>query len=331
MVRRVEPSAEALARVKVLSGKQGGVLRRAQALDCDISGAQLDTLVRRGDWTKLHGGCVAPVASPPDAGLATLQIAAASCVRALEPGRFVGSGTAAARAHVLPLIHPAGQVRLIDRTPPRHRSRASHSALDDVDVTRVRGVLVTSVARTVVDLAREQGLLAGVAAADRALRYGVTEEQLAGAAQRVALLSNGSVATRAVQLARPTAESPLESIGRTQLVLHGLPMPEGQVDVKDRRGLIGRVDHVWRDLRVIGEADGRVKYEQDDDDARPKPERGVLWAEKAREDRLRVSFEVFRYSWAEAMHAPDVLVDKALTAFASAARRWSLPPWRPIS
>lgn len=70
---------------------------------------------------------------------------------------------------------------------------------------------------------------------------------------------------------------------------------------------------------MIAEADGRLKYEE---------ERGALWEEKKREDRLRIGFEVFRYTWAEAYHHPDQLVAKATEALDRSCRRFRLPPWR---
>ena len=43
---------------------------------------------------------------------------------------------------------------------------------------------------------------------------------------------------------------------------HGIPAPVCQADVRDRRGaFVGRVDFAWPDLAVVGEADGRSKYE----------------------------------------------------------------------
>ena len=62
---------------------------------------------------------------------------------------------------------------------------------------------------------------------------------------------------------------------------------------------------------VFGEADGLLKY----------TDREVLVREKRREDRLReAGFEVFRFTWAEALHRPDLLAENARRAFARALR-----------
>jgi len=75
----------------------------------------------------------------------------------------------------------------------------------------------------------------------------------------------------------PSSESPLESSSRGVMVLAGIGAPELQAWVHGADGLPYRVDFLWRDKRVTGEADGWVKY-RDIDDVR---------AEKRREDALR--------------------------------------------
>lgn len=331
MARRIPPTPGSLRAAAVLAARQAGVLSRQDALRCGLSAAQLTTLVRRGEWTAVAWGGFAP-RSPTmtDAARAALDVAAAVRRRLPDlveawPTNLVARGDAAAAVLGLPLLHDRSAVHLMDREqlgPLLH--------LSDADVVRRNRVLVTAPAWTSMDIARADGLLAGVVAADAAMRtHGVTREQLEDVAVRGARLAGNAAACRAAQLARHTAESPLESIGRVQMVLAGLPEPVGQVDIEDAAGLIGRVDHVWADLRVIGEADGRKKYEDEDPERSPAD---VVWVEKKREDRLRASFEVFRYTWAEAFYAPALLVVKAQAAFALASRRFSMittgPVWR---
>lgn len=163
--------------------------------------------------------------------------------------------------------------------------------LEDVDLD---GVLVTSAARTVTDLARSEGLLAGVVAGDAALRAGLTTLD----ALRTEVLQAGSgrgvrAARRAVDLVDPRSESPGESLSRVRLAEAGLPAPDLQHELYDAAGLIGRVDFWWQDAGVVGEFDGRVKYGTGDPD--------VLWDEKLREDRLRAAgHRVVRWTWADA-------------------------------
>lgn len=56
----------------------------------------------------------------------------------------------------------------------------------------------------------------------------------------------------------------------------------------DHAGLIGYADMAWRQLGVIGEADGLAKYDS----------RAVYLKEKIREDRIRaLGFIVVRWTW----------------------------------
>ena len=101
-----------------------------------------------------------------------------------------------------------------------------------------------------------------------------------------------------VALADPLSMSPGESLSRVQMFLLDLPRPRLQEEVFDERGSIGFVDFGWEG--VVGEFDGKVKYDVGDDaDARTASE--IVWREKQREDRLRRRRRVARWVWAEAL------------------------------
>ena len=102
----------------------------------------------------------------------------------------------------------------------------------------------------------------------------------------------------ALALARPGAQTVLETLSRLALIAEGLPEPELQVAFHDDEGLIGRVDMWWPGLGVIGEADGLLKYGSGADVVR----------EKAREDRLRATGRmVVRWTWREIMTSPGIV------------------------
>ncbi len=91
-------------------------------------------------------------------------------------------------------------------------------------------------------------------------------------------------------MASPLAESPLESLTRLCIVDANLPTPELQSWVEGA-GWRYRVDMLWREERVIAEADGKIKYEGD-----------ALWREKRRQERLeRAGFRVVRVLWDDIM------------------------------
>lgn len=175
-----------------------------------------------------------------------------------------------------------------------HGDVVRHAVGGDTDITMVDGILVTSAARTVVDLARVGGVVAGVVAADAAVRRGLTDvEALRTEVARVERGRGARAARWTADLVDPRSESPGESLSRVRMAELGLPAPVLQHEVRDRDGFIGRVDFWWPEQGVVGEFDGRMKYGTD------APT--VLWEEKLREDRLRATgLAVARWTWSDA-------------------------------
>jgi very-short-patch-repair endonuclease len=97
------------------------------------------------------------------------------------------------------------------------------------------------------------------------------------------------------------SESALESYIRGRCIRLRLPRPQLQHWLGDEHAPIARVDFWWDEFRLVGEADGRLKYDPDQD-----PDDNALRREKDREEKLRDrGVEVIRWSWLQA-HAPDV-------------------------
>lgn len=169
--------------------------------------------------------------------------------------------------------------------------------------TMVNGLLVTSAARTAVDLARIGSLATGVAAVDHVLHRHLTD-RAALHSEIASIPRNGRGRRRArlaVALARPGSESPAESLSRTRLFELDLPQPRLQVDFEDGEGFIGRVDMYWDHLDLIGEVDGRLKYGVAPGSS-PRQAGDVVWREKLREDRLRaVTSRLTRWTWDDAI------------------------------
>ncbi|CAM5783288.1 CTP synthase OS=Cellulomonas persica OX=76861 GN=CPE01_30040 PE=4 SV=1 [Cellulomonas persica] len=160
-----------------------------------------------------------------------------------------------------------------------------------------RGLLVTGVARTVVDLARAGGLACGLVVADAALRAGLVGSEALDDEVRRAGAGRGSRAARlVVDHADGASESPGESLSRARMIEHGFPLPVLQHELRDARGFVGRVDFWWPGARVVGEFDGRGKYGLE---ARTAADE--LWREKQREDRIRAVVDgVARWTWEDA-------------------------------
>lgn len=198
------------------------------------------------------------------------------------------SHASAARLHglIVPRSEPLEvRVTAVDQWRRGRGYRVARAALPEDDVLPWLAFRTTSVARTMVDCAREWSLTDSVIAFDAAL-HALTVDR--GELHRAVLAGTHRVgiadAARALGLADGRAESPLETRGRLALLAAGLPRPELQVEIHDDDGFIGRVDAWYADAAVAVEFDGRVKYLDPRDGAASGE---VLWKEKRREDRMR--------------------------------------------
>jgi hypothetical protein len=268
------------------------------------------------------GNAVTQVGRMPEpAASHLLKVAAALAVTA---SRSVGSHHSAAQAHGLGLLRSgAAELVHVTRSPADRGSstgrpgiRVHKAALLTGDVTTCKGVPVTSVARTVVDLARTVPFAEGVAVADSALQdKQATRGELAAVVARCERWPGIQRARQVVAFADPLAESVLESISRVAFHEHGLPPPELQVWVGDEAEIAGRVDFLWREKRTIAEADGAIKY--------TGPARAL--GQLNRDARLReAGFEVVHFTWAEITRVPAQVVMAIRAAFRrqeSGARR----------
>jgi hypothetical protein len=150
-----------------------------------------------------------------------------------------------------------------------------------------------------------------VALFDAALWEGrTTVDALEAAVERWRHLGGSRGLLTSLALARPGAQTVLETLSRLALMAEGLPEPELQIAFHDDDGLVGRVDMWWPGLRVIGEADGLLKYGSGADVVR----------EKRREDRLRaLGFIVVRWTWHEIMASPGSVARRIRAAARLAA------------
>ena len=180
------------------------------------------------------------------------------------------------------------------------RDIVRHATSRPVRVTVHEGLRVTSVARTVVDLARTAGFLTGVTAADHALHEGLTD---LGELEEVLAELAGSrgyrVARQIVGFADARTESPGESLSRVRMHELGLPRAELQHKISLPGGRHYRVDFYWPDHRLVGESDDKAKYGLDG--LSPQEAADRLWREKRREDALRAAgYGVVRWAWEDA-------------------------------
>ncbi|MET0782938.1 MAG: hypothetical protein ABWY53_01315 [Leifsonia flava] len=166
------------------------------------------------------------------------------------------------------------------------------TGLDDVDVVSLDGLLVTSPAQTVTDLARELPFADGVVAMDSALhrkrrpRPLLTVDELDA---RVAASAGKPGHRRAVACARfatPLSDSPQESHSRVQIHLLGFPEPELQSRLLLPDGSTAELDFRWPQYDHGGECDGRAKYRNPEFLRGRTPTEAVI-DEKNRENQVR--------------------------------------------
>jgi len=203
-----------------------------------------------------------------------------------------------------------GRVHVTRPAAGRGKARGyvhQHTArLPPDDVTEVGGVLVTTLERTVVDLARTLPVEQAVAAGDAALRRGAHQQRLVEVLERARGWPGLPVARRVVAFLDARSESAGESASRVVLHRIGLPPSELQLVVVDEHGhVVARCDFGWRQHRTVGEFDGRVKYGRL---LRPGQRvEDVVYAEKRREDAVRDCGEqVVRWGWMDLQRPPSL-------------------------
>ena len=181
---------------------------------------------------------------------------------------------------------------------------------------QVDGMLVTNVPRTIIDIAATGSFRSAVVAADFALRARApltSRAELSAEFDAMRPFNNMRRARRVLDFATDLSDSPGESLSR--VVMHELGYPEPQLQAKfaDRSGRDVFTDFYWPDFSVVGEFDGRAKYERKEYLEGFTPEE-KLWREKLREDDVRRHVRRFvRWGWTEAMNPAALreLLDEA--------------------
>lgn len=176
------------------------------------------------------------------------------------------------------------------------------------DLVEVDGMLVVKPARAALETASLRTTEAAVVVLDSLLREGTPREELDATFALMERWPRTGGLQVAVRMADPRSESVGESRTRHLCYARGLPAPELQFEVRDRRGLlIGTTDFAWPEHGLLGEFDGKVKYGRL---LRPGEQPGdAVFREKVREDRLREALRwgMVRIVWSD-------LYDGAATA-----------------
>ena len=191
------------------------------------------------------------------------------------------------------------------------------------DLLNTSGAHTSSVADTVVDLARWGGLTQGVCAMDAALAAHLcTRAELTDAVDHLATGARGIRSARtAVHLTDARSESPGESLSRVRMWQATLPHPDLQheVHIDDHTY---RLDFLWPRTKVVGEFDGHIKYRKN---SFGKDAEDTVLNERRRELALtRAGYDVARWTWEEAWptDAPAMLRELARHGIHPTGVRW---------
>jgi hypothetical protein len=297
-----------------------GIMSSAQLVAAGRSSHQIRAMVERGELLRICRGYYATADLAdlvPRLDIGALLLSSAAAATALGPSAAVSHETAAL-LHGLSLLGPPPEVLTITR-PPGVGSRSGkpgvrvHSAALPAEHVEGRlGIPVTTVARTVIDLARVLDFRAGVVVADSALQQKLTSKKELRAVLVACPRWRGvRMAGQVAEFADGGAESPLESLARVVFREGGLPPPELQVEIRDCE-FIGRVDFLWRQFRTIAEVDGAGKYD----------DRNLAMRQLRRDKRLReAGYEVVHFDWKEINGDPGYVLAAVRAAFEQGSRR----------
>ena len=223
------------------------------------------------------------------------------------PEGFAFAGVAAARLHGLD-IPLRGRPEVVLPVPANDAGRVEavvrRVGLSSGEIVWRRGFPVTSALRTCLDLAARLPLVEAVVALDQALiarliELPALEEYVCSHAG-----ANGVVkARRAVALAEPRSESPMETRLRLLLQLAGLPRPSAQVELRTAAGrFVARVDLFCADPGIALEYDGENHRDRMVDDNRRQ--NGIQ----------ELGIQVLRYTGPDLRDRPEAVVAEVRAA-----------------
>jgi hypothetical protein len=295
---------------------QRGLFTVAQAQAAGWTHAQLETAVRRKELAVVARGLYVRsdvLDATGDVDRHALDVRAA--ILAAGVG-WHGARRSAALIHGLPLIgKPPVVPQLVRDVRGRGKGRDRHERIARLPMTQchvVDDVPVTTVARTVVDIARQEGFRNGLVAADAALRKGCTREELRAVLAGQRRWPGVVLARAVVRAADGRAESPGESVTRAALYLEGLPCGEPQVEIWRYGVFVARVDLMLAEQLLVVESDGAIKF----------TDAGVLPALLKRHEKIRdCGLEVVRTSWGETFKDTLAFGDRVRDRIAAAPAR----------
>jgi hypothetical protein len=289
-----------------LAAAQWGVVSRRQLLAVGMTSGAIGERVRGGRLVRVHRGVYA-------VGHARLRREGRwlAAVLAVGPNAVLSHRDAAGLHALRPAEHARIDVTTTDRGRRSGPAIAVHvaTALDPGDVTRTAGIPVTSVARTLVDLAGvvpKDHLAKVIKEAERRRVFDLAAVEAALARTR----SRPGPGHRALReaiaeyaaLGLSATASVLEEDFLRLLARAGLPLPSTNALVEGFQ-----VDALWRDARLVVELDGWASHR----------DRQAFQRDRERDARLaNAGFRVLRFTHRDVTRRPTYVAGMAGAALA---------------
>jgi hypothetical protein len=282
------------------------VVHRTALLASGLDSRDITELVRSGAIVRLWRGwyTTGPVIGLPDPRGVTRSM------------RVVLSHQSAVAWWGADLPEPPDRLHV---TAPRNRGRLADPApgirlhravLADDEVTRHRGVRVTTPLRTALDIARCLPLDDATIVADAlARRKLITKADLIRAADALAVGRGRPAARTVASQVDEGSGSVFESKTRLLMRRAGIPIPVTQYVVRHRGRWIGRVDFAWPELRVVVECDGYEFHSERDAFERDRQRWNAL---------TTAGWRVVLVTWRQVAEQPEEVVDLVASALATA-------------
>jgi hypothetical protein len=241
-----------------LAEAQCGVVGRQQLRDLGFAASSIDSRLRRGALLPVHRGVYAV-----GYGKLTMEGRWMAAVLAAGPRAALSHRSAGQLWGIVPRGRGVPEVTRPSAPRARPGVRAHRSPLPPDEIEEVKGIPVTSVSRTLLDL--------GAVLSRRRLEIALNEAEVRRLTSRISLPEllrryprrHGSALLRSLlgeaAESRGITKRELEARFAAFVEAHDLPRPRRNADIAVR-GRFFNVDCLWAEQRLIVELDGRAVH-----------------------------------------------------------------------
>ena len=295
-------------RIRILrvAQRQGGVVRRTQALEAGYSSAGIDRLLGSGEWMRVTRGGYRLLGSSGKADLARAAVA-------VLPDAVVSHHSAAAFHGI-----PRAPIALVSVSVPSRTTHAfpgvvvhRYDDLENHHVTQTDGLPVTSPDRTILDLARLVSARHLALIVDEAIAEDLCSiEGLDSVLQSVARKGKPGVAAMRSVIEARAGKQPTGTV----LERHGTKL---LIDA----GIVGFMQEYaipWAPSRRFDVAFPRERVAVEWDSRRWHMQVEAMRRDRER-DRLAVQhgWRILRFTWDDVQGAPDAVIDTVRSVLAA--------------